>query len=77
MGVFAVLFFTVSIPVIGPARTALFMTLVPIFGSVMGVFILDETLTNLELLGIIFVLLGMLAAMGLRPHFSAKKYFNK
>ena len=75
--VFAVLFFTVSIPVIGPARTALFMTLVPIFGSVMGVFILDETLTNLELLGIIFVLLGMLAAMGLRPHFSAKKYFNK
>ena len=77
MGVFAVLFFTVSIPVIGPARTALFMTLVPIFGSVMGVIILDETLTNLEVLGVILVLLGMLAAMGLKPHFAIKKNFNK
>ncbi len=52
------------------------MTLVPIFGSVMGVIILDETLTILEVLGIILVLLGMLAAMGIKPYFSGKKYYN-
>ena len=62
----AVVLFTISIPVLGPARTALFMAMVPVFGTLLGIPILGEVPGLVESTGIILVILGMLAAMGLR-----------
>jgi len=66
VGVIAVVLFTICIPVIGPARTALFMALVPVFGTLLGALILDEIPGTIEFGGIVLVILGMLAAMGIR-----------
>ena len=64
VGVIAVVLFTICIPVIGPARTALFMALVPVFGTLLGALILDEIPGTIEFGGIVLVIFGMLAAMG-------------
>ena len=61
----AVVLITVAIPVLGPARTALFMAMVPVFGTLLGIPILGEVPGLIESTGIILVILGMLAAMGL------------
>ena len=66
VGVIAVVLFTICIPVIGPARTALFMALVPVFGTLLGALILDEVPGTIEFGGIVLVIFGMLAAMGIR-----------
>ena len=66
VGVIAVVLFTICIPVIGPARTALFMALVPVFGTLLGALILDEIPGTIEFGGIVLVIFGMLAAMGMR-----------
>ena len=66
VGVIAVVLFTICIPVIGPARTALFMALVPVFGTLLGALILDEVPGTIEFGGIVLVIFGMLAAMGMR-----------
>ena len=66
VGVIAVVLFTICIPVIGPARTALFMALVPVFGTLLGALILDEIPGTIEFGGIVLVIFGMLAAMGIR-----------
>ena len=65
VGVIAVVLFTICIPVIGPARTALFMALVPVFGTLLGALILDEIPGTIEFGGIVLVIFGMLAAMGM------------
>ena len=62
----AVIMFTIAIPVLGPARTALFMAMVPVFGTLLGIPILGEVPGLIESAGIVLVILGMLAAMGLR-----------
>ena len=62
----AVIMFTIAIPVLGPARTALFMAMVPVFGTLLGIPILGELPGLIESAGIVLVILGMLAAMGLR-----------
>ena len=66
VGVIAVILFTICMPVIGPARTALFMALVPVFGTLLGALILDEVPGTIEFGGIVLVIFGMLAAMGMR-----------
>ena len=66
VGVIAVVLFTICIPVIGPAKTALFMALVPVFGTLLGALILDEIPGTIEFGGIVLVIFGMLAAMGIR-----------
>ena len=66
VGGVAVVLFTISIPVLGPARTALFMAMVPVFGTLLGIPFLGEVPGLIESTGIILVILGMLAAMGLR-----------
>ena len=66
VGVVAVVLFTICIPVIGPARTALFMALVPVFGTLLGAVFLNEIPGTIEFGGIVLVIFGMLAAMGLR-----------
>ena len=65
VGVVAVVLFTICIPVIGPARTALFMALVPVFGTLLGAAFLNEIPGTIEFGGIVLVIFGMLAAMGL------------
>ena len=64
VGVVAVILFTICIPVLGPARTALFMALVPVFGTLLGALILNEIPGKIEFAGIGLVIIGMLAAMG-------------
>lgn len=67
VGSIAVVLFTISIPVLGPSRTALFMALVPVFGTLMGIPILGEFPGPIETGGIVLVVLGVLAAMGVKP----------
>lgn len=64
VGSVAVVLFTISIPVLGPGRTALFMALVPVFGTLLGIPILGELPGPIESAGIVLVILGVLAAMG-------------
>ena len=66
VGVVAVVLFTICIPVLGPARTALFMALVPVFGTLLGALFLKEVPGMIEFTGIGMVILGMLAAMGMK-----------
>lgn len=66
VGAVAVTLFTISIPVLGPARTALFMAMVPVFGTLGAIPLLGEVPGLIESAGIILVVLGMLAAMGVR-----------
>ena len=73
VGGVAVVLFTISIPILGPARTALFMAMVPVFGTLLGVPILGEVPGMVESAGIILVIFGMLAAMGLKVPFQRSK----
>ena len=66
VGSIAVVLFTISIPVLGPSRTALFMALVLVFGTLMGIPILGEFPGPIETGGIVLVILGVLAAMGVK-----------
>ncbi len=67
VGIFAVLFFTVGVKIIGPTRIALFISLVPVIGTLLGIPILGELPGLIETMGIVVVIFGMLAAMGVRP----------
>ncbi len=72
VGTVAVTLFTISIPVIGPGRTALFMVLVPVFGTLLAIPFLGEVPGMLEISGIVIVICGLLAAMGLTPAYGRK-----
>ena len=67
VGVIGVLFFAVGINILGPTRIALFISLVPVIGTLLAIPILGELPGNVESLGVIIVVLGALAAMGVRP----------
>lgn len=64
VGSIAVTLFTVAIPVIGPSRTALFMALVPVFGTLLGIPFLGEVPGMIESIGIVVVIAGVFAALG-------------
>ena len=66
VGIIAVLFFTAGIQILGPTKIALFITLVPVFGTLLSIPILGEIPGELETIGIIVVIIGVLAAMGIR-----------
>ncbi len=67
VGIVAVLFFVSGIKILGPTKIALFISLVPVIGTVMGIPILGELPGTIETLGIVVVVLGVMIAMGLRP----------
>jgi drug/metabolite transporter (DMT)-like permease len=73
VGIVAVLFFAGGIQILGPTKIALFISLVPVIGTLMGIPILGELPGALESLGITIVVLGVLAAMGVRPNMLFKK----
>lgn len=52
--------FNRSLKRIGASRTAIFINLVPIFGSALAILLLDETLTLLKILGLGFVIGGVI-----------------
>lgn len=67
VGIIAVLFFAGGIKILGPTGIALFISLVPVFGTLIGIPVLGEIPGTIETVGILVVVLGMLAAMGVRP----------
>ncbi len=71
VGIFAVLFFTVGVKILGPTKIALFISLVPVIGTLLGIPILGEYPGLIETTGIVVVVLGMIAAMGVRPRMLA------
>ena len=77
VGVVAVLFFVGGIKILGPTKIALFIALVPVIGTLLGVPILGESPGVLETLGIIVVVLGVLAAMGVLPKSIVKSQRNQ
>jgi drug/metabolite transporter (DMT)-like permease len=58
----AYLFFNRGIALIGPNRAAPFLHLVPVFGSVMAIFLLGERLRLFHLIGYALVLAGVVIA---------------
>lgn len=73
VGIVAVLFFAGGIQILGPTKIALFISLVPVIGTLMGIPILGELPGTIESLGIVIVVLGVLAAMGIRPRMLFQK----
>ncbi len=71
VGIFAAVFYMRAIPVLGPARTALAVTLVPVFATIMAITMLGEVPGVLETIGMVIVLAGIVAAMGVRLNFRA------
>ena len=66
VGIIAVLFFTCGIEILGPVKIALFISLVSVIGTLIAIPVLDELPGVVESVGIIVVVLGVLAAMGVR-----------
>ena len=66
VGVGAVVLYVRAIPVLGPVQTALFISLVPVMGTLMAIPVLGEFPGPIEWSGIALAFIGMLAAMGVR-----------
>ena len=49
--------------IIGPRRSLLIMSLSPIFAAILAYFILNETLTNLAIIGMIITIIGVLTVI--------------
>lgn len=66
VGIAASVLYMRSIPVLGAARTALAISLVPVFAIVLAVPLLGELPGMIEAVGIVIVLVGVGGAMGVR-----------
>ena len=71
VGILAAVLYMRAIPVLGAARTALLVTLVPIFATIMAVPVLGEVPGVLESIGMAIVLAGIGGAMGVRLNLRA------
>jgi drug/metabolite transporter (DMT)-like permease len=60
--ILAFLFWNISIHKIGPARTALFGNLIPLFSTIEAVVLLGEHFSNLILMSMLLILTGLLLA---------------
>ncbi|MFX1514495.1 MAG: DMT family transporter [Promethearchaeota archaeon] len=64
LGVFATsvsfTLFNRSLEKLGNSRSAIFINLVPMFGTMLSILLLDETFTLLKVVGLIFVILGVI-----------------
>jgi drug/metabolite transporter (DMT)-like permease len=65
VAIFALYSYSKSVSLLGAAKGAVFAALVPPFALCLGVFILNEVVTWVEVVGIACVVLGMLFALGL------------
>ncbi len=62
----ATLFWNISTQIVGPRNASMFMNLVPVFGSVMAVFLLGEAFELFHLAGICLVCLGIMLVIRAR-----------
>ncbi len=79
-GVFAAIValysYSKSVTLLGAAKGAVFAALVPPFALCLGVLILNETVTWVEIIGITCVVVGMLFALGLVSFSQKKEYVS-
>ena len=64
VGILAMLLFTYAVKILGAAQTAAFGALTPILSMLGGIFLLDEIITPVKLLGICLVTIGVVLASG-------------
>lgn len=67
VGVGALFFYTRAVALLGAARAALFLPLVPVVTAAAGVALLAEWPSRLEVAGMVIVILGMTLALRARP----------
>ena len=58
-GIGAYIFWIGAIQLIGPSRSGIFLHLMPVFSSLMAIFLLGESLKNFHILGAAFIILGI------------------
>ena len=66
MAICALVLYSFAIRVLGPSVASLFMPLTPVFGVLLGVPILGEIPTGVQLVGMLAVSVGMVLAAGRR-----------
>lgn len=67
--VVAIILYTRAIAIIGAGRSAVFPTLVPVTTIVLAIPILGEYPTDIEIVGVVIVSIGMVLALGLLDRF--------
>jgi drug/metabolite transporter (DMT)-like permease len=61
-GIGAYIFWIGAIKIIGPSRSGVFLHLMPVFSSLMAIFLLGERLANFHILGALFILTGIIVS---------------
>ena len=61
-GIGAYIFWIGAIKIIGPSRSGVFLHLMPIFSSLMAIFLLGERLANFHIFGALFILTGIIVS---------------
>lgn len=59
-GIGAYIFWIGAIKIIGPSRSGIFLHLMPVFSSLMAIFILGEKLANFHIYGASLILIGII-----------------
>ena len=58
-GIGAYIFWIGAIQLIGPSRSGIFLHLMPVFSSLMAIFLLGERLANFHIVGAAFIISGI------------------
>ena len=58
-GIGAYIFWIGAIQLIGPSRSGIFLHLMPVFSSLMAIFLIGERLANFHIVGALFILTGI------------------
>jgi len=61
-GIGAYIFWIGAIKIIGPSRSGVFLHLMPVFSSLMAIFLLGERLANFHIFGALFILTGIIVS---------------
>jgi len=61
-GIGAYIFWIGAIQIIGPSRSGVFLHLMPVFSSLMAIFLLGERLANFHIYGALFILTGIIVS---------------
>ncbi|MDC1148801.1 DMT family transporter [Pelagibacteraceae bacterium] len=61
-GIGAYIFWIGAIKIIGPSRSGVFLHLMPVFSSLMAIFLLGERLANFHIFGALFILIGIIVS---------------
>ena len=61
-GIGAYIFWIGAIKIIGPSRSGVFLHLMPVFSSLMAIFLLGERFANFHIFGALFILTGIIVS---------------